>query len=176
MRNFFALLAACVTGASAYSSFVIPTLTAHQPIGSGSTNFYLIEFDIQSVNSGNQRSAYCLKSWGDNGWSRPEAYSVNVPTGEWFKCDSARGTYDGASAFSFQLHPYFSIGNFSLSVKEDLKEGSSISGFREINNGTDQFVCDINPAEWFPAQHAHGDCKIPEKADPFQISVSQAAA
>ncbi|KAF2217214.1 hypothetical protein CERZMDRAFT_81160 [Cercospora zeae-maydis SCOH1-5] len=176
MKNLFALFAACVTTASAYSSFVIPTLTAHQPIGSGSTNFYLLSFDIKSDNSGNQRSAFCQKSWGDNGWTRPLPYSLEVPTGQWIKCDSARGTYDGASAFSFQLYPYFSIGNFSLSVKEDLREDVSVSGFRKINNGTEQFTCDINPAEVLPVQHAHGDCSIPEKAEPFQISVSQAAA
>lgn len=124
MQHFFVvLIVACTTRASAYSPFAIPTLTTHQPIGSGSTNFYFIEFDITSDNSGKQASAYCQKSWGDNGWTRPEPYSVNVPTGEWFRCDSERYSYDGASAFSFQLFPYFSIGNFSLSVKEDLGQG-----------------------------------------------------
>lgn len=38
-------------------------------------------------------------------------------------CDSTPGSYDGTSAFQFQLFPYFSIGNFTVGVKQDLGRG-----------------------------------------------------
>ncbi|KAI5363348.1 hypothetical protein Slin15195_G107340 [Septoria linicola] len=174
MRVLFAALAVSVGVVAAYSPFVIPSLTTHQPIGSGSTNFYYVNFEVKSDNSGKSSSAWCSKSWGDNGWTRLEAYSVNVPTGQWINCDSEEGAYDGNSAFQFQLYPYFSIGNFSVSVKQDLGRGSSITAFRSFNNGTSQFTCDINPIEHFPSQHASGDCGIPAEAGPFRLPVSRA--
>lgn len=118
------LMIASATSTLAYSSFSITSMTTHQPIGSGSTNFYFINFSINSTNSGSPSTAYCQTSWGDNGWTRLEPYSINVPTGTWTNCDSAQGAYDGASAFQFQLYPYFSIGNFSVGVKQDLDRGT----------------------------------------------------
>lgn len=122
--SFVLLLASYVACTFAYSSFSISSMTSHQPIGSGSTNFYFINFEINSTNSGSPSTAYCQVSWGDNGWTRTEPYSINVPTGSWTNCDSSQGAYDGDSAFQFQLYPYFSIGNFTVEVKQDLGKGS----------------------------------------------------
>lgn len=48
----------------------------------------------------------------------------------------------------------------------------SVTGYRKINNGTSQFTCSINPTEYFPNQHASGDCTMPEGALPFDILVA----
>lgn len=177
LTSFLLAATTAIHTALAYSPpLKITSMTTHQPIGSGSTNFYYINFAIQGIPSrrfsSSSSSAYCQISWGDNGWTNPQPYSIHVPTGTWMNCDSTPGSYDGTSAFQFQLFPYFSIGNFTVGVKQDLGRGRSVTGYRKINNGTSQFTCSINPTEYFPNQHASGDCTMPEGALPFDILVA----
>lgn len=118
-------LIASTTLASAqdYSPFFISDLTSHQPNGSpgGNVNFYTLTFNVRSSNGEGNSSAYCNIFWPDNGYRNLEAYSVNVPTEEWIQCDSSpRDRGDKASDLSFQLFPYFSIGNYTLEVRQTL--------------------------------------------------------
>lgn len=124
MDIFTAIIALTAT-ASAYSPFIVSDLISHQPNGNpdGQTNYYRIAFLVNSLNSGKVQSGYCAKFWGDNSWAQEQAYSVNVPTGQWTACDSSEGKYDGTAPFMFKLFPLFSIGNFSLAIKEDMGEG-----------------------------------------------------
>ncbi|KAF2164803.1 hypothetical protein M409DRAFT_24708 [Zasmidium cellare ATCC 36951] len=160
----------------AYSPLLLPSLTTHQPNGNpaGQVNYYRIAFTVtSSSNNGTTSSGYCNRSWGDNSWLQPEAYSVNVPTGDWIICDSSEDNLgDKSSDFQFQLFPYFSIGNFSLAVKETLGDGSSLQGLTHITNQTDSYTCEINPREVLYQQHPQGDCSIPEGKGPFEVSVS----
>lgn len=128
LTSFLLAATTAIHTALAYSPpLKITSMTTHQPIGSGSTNFYYINFAIQGIPSrrfsSSSSSAYCQISWGDNGWTNPQPYSIHVPTGTWMNCDSTPGSYDGTSAFQFQLFPYFSIGNFTVGVKQDLGRG-----------------------------------------------------
>lgn len=114
-----ATLAAAVAAAETlYSPLLINPLTTHQPIGNneGNTNYYSIRFGVTSANgNGNSSSSgECAASWGDNPWTSSAAYSEHVPAGERIAC--------GSSGFSFQLAPYFSIGNFSLAVQQNIAE------------------------------------------------------
>ena len=97
---------------AAYSPFLVKPLSTHQPNGNpdGQVNYYNIAFTVSSLNGGNS-TGECSTFWGDNGYTEQEAYSVNVPTGSWIEC--------GASEFSFQLFPYFSIGNFTLAIQQN---------------------------------------------------------
>lgn len=122
MAKLIAVFLTIIASAAAWSPFLVPTMLSHQPIGSlpGEVNYYRIAFDVRSKNSGSTKSGYCAKFWGDNSELDPEPYSVYVPVDQWIQCDSAVDTYDSDSAFQFKLFPYFSIGNFSLEVKEQL--------------------------------------------------------
>lgn len=128
IRTLLPALLACLPTTLAHKPFSIPSLTTHQPNGNpdGQVNYYRIAFTVTSSSSnGTTSSGYCNKFWGDNSWLQLEPYSVNVPTDEWFICDSSADNLgDQASDFQFQLFPYFSIGNFSLAVKEALGDGS----------------------------------------------------
>ncbi|EMF09224.1 uncharacterized protein SEPMUDRAFT_120095 [Sphaerulina musiva SO2202] len=127
LTSFLLAATTAIHTALAYSPpLKITSMTTHQPIGSGSTNFYYINFAIQGIPSrrfsSSSSSAYCQISWGDNGWTNPQPYSIHVPTGTWMNCDSTPGSYDGTSAFQFQLFPYFSIGNFTSGVRKISQE------------------------------------------------------
>lgn len=107
-------LAFLAGAAVAYTPFTIAPLTTHQPNGAadGDTDYYSIQFTVNSTNAGSDSSGTCSKSWGDNGSQNQEAYSMYVPTGEWITCS-------GSSEFAFQLYPYFSIGNFTLGIQQN---------------------------------------------------------
>jgi hypothetical protein len=176
------LLHPLLTLALTPSPFTLSSLTTHQPNGNpaGQVNYYNIAFSINSTNSGAPTTAWCQTFWGDNAWTQPEAHSVNVPTGKWIACDSAPAAYDGNSTFQFQLFPYFSIGNFSLAVREDVSSSSSSSGgsililgSQHVDNTTAQYTCAINPREVKYQQHAHGDCSMPTGAQPFEMAISE---
>lgn len=114
------------TTALAFQPFLLPELTTHQPNGNpaGQVNYYRIAFTVTSTTSNGTSSGYCNRFWGDNSWLDDEAYSLYVPTDE-YVCDSSEENLgDKASNFRFKLFPYFSIGNFSLEVKETLADGS----------------------------------------------------
>lgn len=196
-QTFLPALLACLPTTLGYKPFSIPTLTTHQPNGNpdGQVNYYRIAFTVTSNSTnGTTSSGYCNKFWGDNSWLQLEAYSVNVPTDEWFTCDSSADNLgDQASDFQFQLFPYFSIGNFSVAVKEALGDGSryvdidvwgggatccadillcSLQGFKHVTNQTDSYTCQINPIQVPYEQHAQGDCSIPDGKGPFLVPVS----
>lgn len=117
--SLMATLIAAAHTAAAYSPFVIKPLTTHQPIGNneGETNFYSISFTVSSCNGaeGANSTATCQQSWGDNSWAQSADYSLYVPTGEWIACGQD-------SEFSFQLFPYFAIGNFTLAVQQNFTD------------------------------------------------------
>ena len=104
---------------ASYSPFSISPITTHQPNGNpdGQVNYYHINFTVSSTNdAAGPTSAICTKTWSDNAWTQPQAYSVNVPTGSWMACSP--------SSYSFQLYPYFSIGNFTLGVQQNFTDAS----------------------------------------------------
>ena len=89
MRPILAFLLA--TTAVAYSPFIIPYMTTHQPNGNpdGQVNYYNIGFNVTSTNGDTTQEAYCGKFWGDNSndWdSTSVSYSTNVPVGQWLPC------------------------------------------------------------------------------------------
>lgn len=115
------------------SEFSIPWLTTHQPNGAaaGQTNYYSIQFNVSwlydNSNTPELRTAYCTSFWADNqrdcrfSADHPcVPYSTNVPTC-WSACwqDSSM---EMQSSFIFKLSPYFSIGNFSLEVGDNVYE------------------------------------------------------
>ncbi|THY48899.1 starch-binding domain-like protein [Aureobasidium pullulans] len=175
MLKTFASAAALCTVATAYSPFLVNSLSTHQPIGNneGQTNYYRIAFDVTSSNGGANSSATCQTFWGDNSWTEPEAYSVAVPTGKWIDCDS--------SDFRFKLFPYFSIGNFSLAIQQNftdtaIKQEITANGTTHISNSTSWFNCKINPIEVMYLQHAQGDCNMASNASAYSIPVESAEA
>lgn len=107
-----------VVEAADYSPFIIDPLTTHQPIGNneGETNYYSISFNVSAANGvlPANETATCSASWSDNSWAQSAAYSLYVPTGSWIQC--------GDSDFSFQLFPYFSIGNYTLAVQQNFTD------------------------------------------------------
>ncbi|KAK4972620.1 laccase, multicopper oxidase, benzenediol:oxygen oxidorectuctase [Elasticomyces elasticus] len=185
MKTVYTLLS-LLSSVSAYSDLVVSSLTTHQPNGSpsGQVNYYSIAFTVNSANSNPSASGYCHASWGDNYCAfcnTGVAYSVNVPTGSYISCDSSRANLgDQTSEFGFQLYPYFSIGNFSVSVQQsftDYASGSAqqviASGMIHVTNTTAQYTCTINPQEITSATvHASGDCSIPPNQTPYQISLT----
>jgi hypothetical protein len=118
IKTFFAAAAALCSLATAYSPFLVKSLSTHQPIGNneGQVNYYRIQFNVSTCNGGVESSTTCASFWGDNSWTEPEAYSMAVPTGKWIACDS--------SDFRFQLFPQFSIGNFSLAVQQNFTDAA----------------------------------------------------
>lgn len=116
MKSFFYLsflVLLCSNATAADTPFELYPLGTHQPIGNneGQTNYYHIFFTVTSLNDGENSTAYCETSWSDNTWVDTTAYSVYVPTGSWIACDN--------TAFSFQLFPYFAIGNFSIAIQQN---------------------------------------------------------
>lgn len=57
--------------------------------------------------------------WGNNGYGGP-AWSTSVPL-RWHTCTVAEGSEE-LSDISFKLFPYYTIGNFSLAVKQNFTE------------------------------------------------------
>jgi len=119
MHSFLSLafLAGAAVASSSYTPFIIAPLTTHQPNGAadGDTDYYNIQFTVNSTNAGSDSSGTCSDFWGDNGSQNQEAYSVGVPTGEWIACS-------GSGEFAFQLYPYFSIGNFTLGIQQNFTD------------------------------------------------------
>lgn len=127
-------LATVVSIAKAFTPLSISSLDSHQPAGSGAggqVNYWSLVFDVNSSNSGN-RSAYCVRSWSDNCnpllCSTVHVWSDNVPVDQWIQCYENKAIFTASgqatSPFSFQLFPYFEIGNFILEVKETLDDGT----------------------------------------------------
>lgn len=172
MKSFLALVSLVQTALAAYSPFQVNPLSTHQPNGNpdGQVNYYRIAFTVESTNSANDSSssAQCASFWGDNSFGQQEAYSVEVPTGSWIEC--------GSSDFSFQLYPYFSIGNFTLGVQQNftnaLGDQITASGTLQITNTTSAYTCTINPEEVQYEQHAQGDCSIPSDGTAFSIPIT----
>lgn len=50
-----------------------------------------------------------------------KAWSTAVPVGKWHQCTVAEGS-EKLSDISFQLFPYYSIGNFSLALRQNFTE------------------------------------------------------
>ncbi|KAF1824593.1 carbohydrate-binding module family 20 protein [Dissoconium aciculare CBS 342.82] len=168
-----------------YAPFQIHWLTTHQPNGNpaGQVNHYQIAFNITSANGNPAEEAYCWQSWGDNNnncGNSCVAYSTAVPAGEWIICArDASDLGDRSSGFAFKLFPYFSIGNFSLAVRQNFTQESgpniiSQASFIVTNSSTSDFVCDINPQEVFLQQHAQGDCWTPDSSSGFTVPVAEA--
>lgn len=127
------LLAGVATAAPAVQerqsldSFSIPSITTHQPNGNpaGNVNYYSIDFNVSSYTTLDGRSATvkCSTFWGDNSCTFTndcKPYSTNVPTGEWIPCNpELRGT-DDLGEFAFQLYDRFSIGDFDISLRQNV--------------------------------------------------------
>lgn len=129
MKPLSALIALASVTTAAASSIYIPTLSAKQPNGNadGQTNYYTIQFTVVSDSGDDYPSGYCWASWGDNNnlctGSACVPYSTYVPTGSWIQCaHNSSNIDDQTSEFSFQLYPYFSIGNVSLSVQQNYSQ------------------------------------------------------
>ncbi|KXT15870.1 hypothetical protein AC579_5526 [Pseudocercospora musae] len=176
MKSTTPIVLALTSIVAALSPFDVSGMTSHQPNGNpgGQVNYCRIAFSVNSTNSGNKpQSGYCAKFWGDNSWLQEEAYSVNVPTGQWISCDTTEGAYDGGAPFQFQLFPYFSIGNFSLAIKEDLGDGESAYSLNHITNKTSDYTCQINPQQLpYNVVHASGDCSQPTGSKPFLFTAT----
>ncbi|GAB7363281.1 hypothetical protein MBLNU230_g3562t1 [Neophaeotheca triangularis] len=163
------LASTLVTGQEDYSPFTLTTLTTHQPNGypGGNVNYYRIGFNIASTDAATNTTsrAYCNRFWGDNNRDETAAYSLGVPTGQWIQCDSSEQNLgDGASDFSFQLFPYFSIGNFSLEVRRTISTQNLLTAHTHLTNTTQPtpaLTCQINPQQ-VPSSsvHASGDCNL----------------
>ncbi|KAF2725962.1 carbohydrate-binding module family 20 protein [Polychaeton citri CBS 116435] len=183
---------AAAAAAQQYRPFEIDYMTTHQPNGvpSGQVNYYRIAFNVTSANGDEPVSAYCSDFWGDNSNNRLCSgsscvpYSTEVPTGSWIDCaQNSSATADSSSGFAFQLFPYFSIGNFSVMIKQNFSEaGSQIiaqSAPYLITNTTDYYVCDILGSETSPSshigQHARGDCQLAANASAISIAVANAS-
>ncbi|GAB7351095.1 hypothetical protein MBLNU459_g1561t1 [Dothideomycetes sp. NU459] len=174
--NILLLFASIVSLVSAYTPFLVDPITTHQPIGNneGQTNYYQISFNVSSSNgaAGANASGECAVSWSDNSWAQSEAYSLYVPTGSWIAC--------GSSEFSFQLFPYFSIGNFTLAIQQNLTDVDAngttsqilAAGSTLVSNTTGQYACAINPAEVQYTQHAHGDCSLAANTSAINVPVT----
>jgi len=118
----FSLLAGLAT--ADYAPFSIPYMYTKQPNGNpaGQTNFYNIEFDVNSTNGDTPQSAYCWATWGDNNNACGTGcvpYSTQAPTGSWIQCaHNSSNLYDQTSEFAFELSPQFTIGNFSVALEQ----------------------------------------------------------
>ncbi|KAK4618355.1 hypothetical protein CLAFUW4_12224 [Fulvia fulva] len=171
------LISLASTGLASNSTlqpFTIPSIDAYQPNGypGGQVNYYHLGFSVHSSNSGTLQSGYCYKFWGDNGWTDPVAYSHGVPTTEWIVCNSWESAMDGRSKFQFKMFPYFSIGSFSVEVKEDIGDGKSLYGWAHITNRTGVLACEIDPKETHLMTHANGNCRLAEGAGPLKINTT----
>ncbi|KAI4143406.1 MAG: hypothetical protein LQ340_007015 [Diploschistes diacapsis] len=162
--------------ASSYLPFSVSPLSTHEPNGNpeGDVNYYHINFTVSSSNDASgESSAICTNSWSDNDWEQPQAYSVNVPTGSWIACSP--------STYSFQLYPYFSIGNFTLGIQQNFTSSTTwarmlASGSTHITNSTSDFTCTIDPNTVQYVQHASGDCSIPSGEHAISVPVTTASA
>lgn len=130
------ILAAFASLVAAYTPFSISSLDSHQPEGTGAggeVDNWWLEFDVASSNSGDS-SAYCSKSWGDNCnpliCTTAHIWSDDVPANQWIQCYESEAVFtaggEANSSFSFQLFPYFEIGNFTLEVRETLDDGTRL--------------------------------------------------
>lgn len=126
MRSF--TLLSLATATLAYSDFSLPWVTTHQPLGvaSGQVNYYRIALNITSNNASPSQSGYCGIFWGDNNGNCGDTcvpYSTYVPT-TWTTCYANSSTEpipeNRDSPFSFQLSPYFGIGNFTIALREKI--------------------------------------------------------
>lgn len=115
-----ATVAAQGDGGGGLGSFTVSSVISRQPTGAkdGQVDYYSMAFEVNSTIARSE-SGYCEVSWSDNTYESQDAYSDYVPTGSWIQCDSSAANFgDGDSEFSFQLFPYFSIGNWSFQVRQ----------------------------------------------------------
>ena len=167
----FVALATLTIGSWAYKPFSVYPLSTHEPTGDpdGQANYYHINFTVTSSNGASPETGICYDVWSDNAWTDSEVYSKYVPTGSWIACTP--------STFSFQLHPYFTIGNFTLSVQHNFTDPTNgtqmlASGTTQVVNNTADYTCLINPTTSPYIQHSSGDCTIPTSESPKAIPIS----
>ena len=151
--------------------FYIQNITTHQPTGNpdGQVNYYRIDFYANNT-YGSDVTAHCSTFWGDNSCTTGTGpgcapYSVNVPTGDWIACDAA--------GISFQLYPYFSIGNFSIALQQVGSVATLQTDPLQITNDTSAFACTINPYQGAPSTngvHASGDCSSATGSAPLSLN------
>lgn len=125
MRSSILLSGASLLAYATASSFRLDPVTTHQPNGNpdGQVNYYHITFNVTSPMD--DSVACCTATWGDNSWQESEAYSMNVPTGDWISCAAV----EKSAQVAFQLYPYFSIGNFSLSIEQNYTDDRYVGSF-----------------------------------------------
>ena len=133
MRS-FTLLSLVTATTLAYSDIHLPWVTTHQPQGvaAGQVNYWNIALNITSNNTSPSQSGYCTVTWPDNTRDCGNTcvpYSTAVPL-DWTTCYANSSTFTNGgnrdSPFSFQLSPYFAIGNFSIALRENVTEYVSL--------------------------------------------------
>lgn len=136
-------LLAYVAAVSAASSFLLDPLSTHQPNGNpdGEVDYYNIQFNVTS--SLDQSVASCEATWSDNSWEQTEAYSVNVPTGEWISCTAV----ENEAQLAFQLYPYFSIGNFSISLQQNYTDDRYVAPSMATAKAKGRHVAQSSPLQ-----------------------------